>query len=69
MVLVMERFGYPDYLLAAADELIDGQYADRPGRRRRRRPLRQGAQPGAGQGPPRRRDGDAPVGHPAPRYS
>ena len=29
MVLVMERFGYPDFLLASADELIDGQYADR----------------------------------------
>jgi Domain of unknown function (DUF5655) len=30
MLLVMERFGYPDYLLASADELLDGQYADRP---------------------------------------
>ncbi len=30
MLLVMERFGYPDYLRANADELIDGQYADRP---------------------------------------
>lgn len=30
MLLVMERYGYPDYLLASADELIDGQYADRP---------------------------------------
>src|SRR3712207_1585011 len=30
MVLVYERFGYPDYLLATADALIDGQYADRP---------------------------------------
>jgi hypothetical protein len=30
MLLVMERFGYPDYLQASADELIDGQYADRP---------------------------------------
>lgn len=30
MLLVMERFGYPDYLLAGADDLIDGQYADRP---------------------------------------
>ncbi len=29
-LLVMERFGYPDFLLANADELIDGQYADRP---------------------------------------
>lgn len=30
MMLVTERFGYPDFLLASADELIDGQYADRP---------------------------------------
>jgi hypothetical protein len=30
MVLVMERFGYPDFLTATADELVDGQYADRP---------------------------------------
>ena len=30
MLLVMERFGYPDFLVASADELIDGQYADRP---------------------------------------
>src|SRR5690242_10768624 len=30
MLLVMERFGYPDYLQATADELIDNQYADRP---------------------------------------
>src|SRR5690348_7534368 len=29
-LLVMERFGYPDFLSASADELIDGQYADRP---------------------------------------
>jgi hypothetical protein len=29
MLLVMERFGYPDFLLASADELLDGQYADR----------------------------------------
>src|SRR2546426_11078348 len=28
-LLVMERFGYPDFLLATADELIDGQYAGR----------------------------------------
>src|SRR5437867_12938150 len=28
-LLVMERFGYPDFLQATADELIDGQYADR----------------------------------------
>lgn len=30
MLLVMERFGYPDYLIASVDELIEGQYADRP---------------------------------------
>jgi len=30
MLLVMERFGYPDYLQATAEELIDGQYSDRP---------------------------------------
>lgn len=30
MLLMMERFGYPDYLTASADELLDGQYADRP---------------------------------------
>jgi hypothetical protein len=29
-MLVMEQFGYPDFLLASADELIDGQYEDRP---------------------------------------
>ena len=29
-LLVMEQFGYPDFLTATADELIDGQYADRP---------------------------------------
>jgi Domain of unknown function (DUF5655) len=29
-LLVMERFGYPDFLLASAAELIDAQYADRP---------------------------------------
>jgi hypothetical protein len=28
-LLVMERFGYPDFLVATADQLIDGQYADR----------------------------------------
>ena len=28
--LVMERFGYPDFMQASADELIQGQYADRP---------------------------------------
>jgi hypothetical protein len=30
MLLVMERFGYPDYLLATSDELLDHQYHDRP---------------------------------------
>jgi hypothetical protein len=30
MLVVMERFGYPDFLTASADELIDAQYADRP---------------------------------------
>jgi Domain of unknown function (DUF5655) len=30
MLLVMERFGYPDYLQADAAELLDKQYADRP---------------------------------------
>jgi Domain of unknown function (DUF5655) len=29
-LLVMERFGYPDFFTATATELIDGQYADRP---------------------------------------
>jgi hypothetical protein len=29
-LLVMERFGYPGFFLASADELIEGQYADRP---------------------------------------
>jgi hypothetical protein len=29
-LLIMERFGYPDFLSASADEQIDGQYADRP---------------------------------------
>ena len=28
-LLVMERFGYPDFLVASAEQLIDGQYADR----------------------------------------
>ncbi len=27
--LVMERFGYPDFMLATADELVDDQYAHR----------------------------------------
>jgi hypothetical protein len=29
-LLVWERFGYPDFMTTGADELIDGQYADRP---------------------------------------
>jgi Domain of unknown function (DUF5655) len=29
-LLVMERFGYPDFVLATADELIDKQYDGRP---------------------------------------
>src|SRR4030095_622412 len=29
-LLVMERFGYPDFFVASADELMDAQYADRP---------------------------------------
>ena len=29
-LLVMERFGYPDFFLATAAQLIDGQYTDRP---------------------------------------
>ncbi|HLE28121.1 MAG TPA: DUF5655 domain-containing protein [Anaerolineales bacterium] len=28
-LLVMERFGYPDFLLASANALMDGQFADR----------------------------------------
>jgi uncharacterized protein DUF5655 len=28
-LLIMERFGYPDFLTAGADDLIEGQYADR----------------------------------------
>jgi hypothetical protein len=28
-LLVMERFGYPDFLTASAEQLINGQYADR----------------------------------------
>lgn len=30
MLLVFERFGYPDFFTATADELVDAQYADRP---------------------------------------
>ena len=30
MLLGFETFGYPDYLEASADELIDGQYRDKP---------------------------------------
>jgi len=29
-LLVMERFGYPDYLERSPDELVEGQYRDRP---------------------------------------
>jgi hypothetical protein len=29
-LLAMEQFGYPDFYLASADELIESQYADRP---------------------------------------
>ncbi len=29
-LLVWERFGYPDFMLASAGELIEAQYADRP---------------------------------------
>jgi hypothetical protein len=29
-LLVMGRFGYPEFLQASGDELVDGQYADRP---------------------------------------
>jgi hypothetical protein len=28
-LLIMERFGYPDFFTATADELMDAQYADR----------------------------------------
>ena len=30
MVLVMERFGYPEFLTATPDTLIEGQYDDKP---------------------------------------
>jgi hypothetical protein len=33
MLLVMERFGYPDYLQTSAEDLVENQYADRPGTR------------------------------------
>ena len=33
MLLVMERFGYPDYLQSSAEDLIENQYADRPATR------------------------------------
>jgi hypothetical protein len=29
-LLVMEQFGYPDFVLATADQLIEQQYRDRP---------------------------------------
>jgi hypothetical protein len=29
-LLVMELFGYPDFLTASADELVESQYSDRP---------------------------------------
>src|SRR5262245_42541580 len=29
-LLVMERFGYPDFLTASTADLIDAQYTDRP---------------------------------------
>ena len=29
-LLVMERFGYPEFITASADKLIQDQYADRP---------------------------------------
>lgn len=33
MLLRMERFGYPGFMTASADDLIAAQYADRPGLR------------------------------------
>src|SRR5262245_18388337 len=32
-LLAMEHFGYPDFIVATADELINRQYADAPGLR------------------------------------
>jgi hypothetical protein len=32
-LLLRERFGYPDFMTASAEGLVDGQYADRPGLR------------------------------------
>lgn len=32
-LLVWERFGYPDFMTSSAGDLIDAQYADRPGLR------------------------------------
>ena len=32
-LLRWERFGYPDFATASADDLVDAQYADRPGLR------------------------------------
>ena len=32
-LLVHETFGYPEFLMQSADDLIDAQYADRPGLR------------------------------------
>jgi hypothetical protein len=29
-LLLRERFGYPDFMTASADELVTGQYSDRP---------------------------------------
>lgn len=30
MLLVMERLGYPEFLTASAEDLVEGQYSDRP---------------------------------------
>jgi len=32
-LLVMERFGYPDFLVTSAEDLINNQFSDRPGLR------------------------------------